>query len=101
MSAKVTRQHRETASRLVKVPRVQPRCVEQWVEGMMLPTWAEQPFAEVVAIAQALAAAAAAERADVIAECERTERTSPVEGAHTVMAMRVRIQRGEHARKAG
>lgn len=42
-----------------------------------------------------------AERADVIAECERTERLSSSDAAHSITAMRVRIQRGEHARRAG
>lgn len=45
--------------------------------------------------------ARAAERSDVIAECERTERNIDSNTAHGIAAMRVRIQRAEHVRRGG
>jgi len=69
--AQVTREHRAAAAQLAKVKGIQPRCVEQWIDGMALPYWAVEPFAEVVRVAQALAdfEARGRERTNVCEAC--------------------------------
>lgn len=113
--AKVTRTHRELAIEVVNGPDFKWRgkdIFEHYAEtgktvlnGRMM-TFHPGSVAQAIADAEergregGVFAGRAIERADVVAECERTERLSSVEGSHAVMAMRVRIQRGQHVRKA-
>lgn len=110
MSAPVTREHRRIAATLIVVPRVQPSCIEQWIDGMALPAWAEKPFAEVVvaalALAEAEAGGRAAERADVVRRLDN-ELADDEQGESWMLMertdfqdLRTSIARGDHVGSA-
>jgi hypothetical protein len=105
--AKVERKHRITAVELVKVPRVHPLCVEQWVDGAALPAWAEGVFAQAVSVAQALANAEQTgrerERAAVVKEMVAFEKdtTRSLTEVNAVRIVKRRIERGEHTKDGG